>query len=130
MRSSKPIKRSDAPATLGHERFEAIWTAVAAIPFGKVATYGQIAEHAGLPRRARLVGQALRQLPSDADIPWYRVINARGEISFPSGSDAYRRQMTLLLAEKVEFKGSRIDLSRFQWTDAAIGSLDELLWKP
>src|SRR5262245_25520043 len=62
------------------------------IPRGRVCTYGDVADVAGLPRRARLVGTVLRQTPSSRDLPWYRVINAGGRISFPVGSEAYERQ--------------------------------------
>lgn len=90
----------------------AILRAVAAIPRGKVASYGQIAALAGLPRRARLVGRVLAHLPPGGEVPWQRVVNARGEISLP-GSDG-ARQRRLLAAEGVEFTPSgRIDLRRF-----------------
>lgn len=64
--------------TSAAETYAAIYDTVRRIPRGKVATYGQIAELAGLPRRARLVGQVLWQLDETTDIPWHRVINARG----------------------------------------------------
>ena len=102
-----------------------IWALVCAIPAGQVATYGQIAALAGLPRRARLVGHALRHLPATTPVPWQRVINARGGISFPKGSESYRLQQALLLAEGVEFTGEQIDLNRFRWRP----DLDELLWR-
>ena len=106
--------------------FELIWRTVADIPYGHVATYGQIAELAGLPRRARLVGQALKHTPKRLRIPWHRVINAQGMISFPQNSEPFRRQKALLMEEGVEFIGQRIVLERFRWRP----SLDELLWKP
>jgi methylated-DNA-protein-cysteine methyltransferase-like protein len=102
-----------------------IWALVCAIPTGRVATYGQIAALAGLPRRARLVGHALRQLPAATLVPWHRVINARGGISFPQGSESYRLQQALLVREGVEFTGEQIDLNRFRWRP----DLDELLWR-
>lgn len=107
-----------------------IWNSVAAIPAGKVASYSQVARHAGLPRRARLVGYALRHMPDRPDIPWHRVITAKGEIAFPRGSDAYRRQRRLLRAEGVVFQGVKIDLQRFGWRPQTDAGLDELLWKP
>jgi methylated-DNA-protein-cysteine methyltransferase-like protein len=109
-------------ATVNRQR---IWALVCAIPAGWVATYGQIAALAGLPRRARLVGHALSQLPTVTPVPWHRVINARGGISFPKGSESYRLQQALLLAEGVEFTGEQIDLNRFRWRP----DLDELLWR-
>lgn len=90
----------------------AIREAVAAIPRGRVASYGQVAEMAGLPGRARMVGRVLSLLPPDSAVPWQRVVNARGEISLPD--DRGRRQREHLEAEGVAFTASgRIDLRRF-----------------
>ena len=101
-----------------------IWRTVQRIPQGRVATYGQVADQAGLPRRARLVGHALRRAPQDLALPWHRVINAQGRLSFPRGSDSYRLQRERLESEGVTFIGGRIDLGRYGW----LPSLDELLW--
>ena len=108
------------------QRARRIYDAVCRIPYGHVATYGQIAEAAGYPRAARLVGQALRHSPEELDLPWHRVINAQGAISFPSGSEPHRRQRDLLEAEGVVFLNGRVDLRRFRWQQ----SLDDLLWDP
>ena len=105
---------------------ERIWKTVGDIPPGRVMSYGQVADLAGLPRRARLVGYALRVAPTDLTVPWHRVINAKGMISFPEGTDSYHRQLERLSQEGVELIGGRIDLSRYGWKP----SLDELLWKP
>lgn len=105
-----------------------ILAAVRRIPRGKVCTYGNVAEVAGLPRRARLVGTVLRQTPATRGLPWYRVINAGGRISFPTGSDAYTRQRHKLEAEGVVFVGGRVDLRRYGWPPHG-EQLDELLWK-
>jgi methylated-DNA-protein-cysteine methyltransferase-like protein len=107
-------------------RSERIRDTVARIPYGRVATYGQVAEAAGFPRAARMVGQALRSSPGDPALPWHRVINAQGSISFPPGSEPYRRQKSLLEAEGVVFVEGRVNLQRFRWQD----SLDALLWDP
>jgi methylated-DNA-protein-cysteine methyltransferase related protein len=108
---------------------EVILAAVRRIPRGKVCTYGNVAEVAGLPRRARLVGTVLRQTPASRDLPWFRVINAGGRISFPTGSDAYQRQRRKLEAEGIVFVGGRVDLRRYGWP-ARDEQLDEFLWKP
>jgi methylated-DNA-protein-cysteine methyltransferase-like protein len=93
-----------------------IWQVVAAIPAGKVATYGGIAQKAGLARAARRVGFALRGLPADTRIPWHRVVNAQGRISLPEGSTAHRTQRDRLQSEGVSFKtNGAIDLCRFRW---------------
>ena len=86
------------------------------IPAGKVATYGQVATLAGARGHARQAGYALHGLPDGADVPWYRVINARGQISVRSAPDSAADQKRLLEAEGVEFDSlGRIDLSRFRW---------------
>jgi methylated-DNA-protein-cysteine methyltransferase-like protein len=105
---------------------ERIWRTVARISPGQVATYGQVAREAGLGRRARMVGRALRSLPSGSEVPWHRVVNARGELSLPATSPSGKEQRRRLEAEGVVFSGGRIDLERFRWQP----SLDELLWGP
>ncbi|MDC0722744.1 MGMT family protein [Nannocystis bainbridge] len=97
-----------------HPDYERIYVTIQRVPRGRVATYGQIAELAGLPGRARQVGYALHALPGGAPVPWQRVLNARGEISLPG--HAGDRQRALLTAEGVEFKDDgRIDLGEYQW---------------
>ena len=95
--------------------YQRIWDAIARIPRGRVANYGQIARIAGLGRRARLVGYALHSTPEDLDLPWHRVINAQGKISFPTGSDSYQRQRALLEAEGIVFLGDRVDFKIYRW---------------
>ena len=94
-----------------------------------MSTYGQVAELAGLPRRARLVGTVLKHAPASRDLPWFRVINSSGRISLPSGSDSYERQRRKLQAEGVIFRGDRVDMKRYGWPSRE-ASLDELLWNP
>jgi methylated-DNA-protein-cysteine methyltransferase related protein len=101
-----------------------IYALVAQIPKGKVATYGWIAERAGLVRGARQVGHALSVLQPKHDLPWHRVINAQGRVSLPAGSAAAKRQIRRLRREGVAIKNNRIDLKRFGWRL----SLDEFLW--
>ncbi|HWP81935.1 MAG TPA: methylated-DNA--[protein]-cysteine S-methyltransferase [Bacteroidota bacterium] len=92
-----------------------IWNVVRQIPYGKVATYGEIAEESGFPGQARLVGYALHSISNPSDIPWHRVINARGRISFPPASALFKRQKSLLELEGVRFDKGRIDRSKFGW---------------
>jgi len=93
-----------------------IHATVMSIPAGRVATYGQVAEEAGLPRRARLVGTALRHLTEDSGVPWHRVVNARGQISDRPRPDAVVEQRILLEDEGVVFTTSgRIELRKFGW---------------
>jgi methylated-DNA-protein-cysteine methyltransferase-like protein len=104
---------------------ERIWREVAAIPRGEVASYGGIARRAGLPRRARLVGHALKVAPANLKLPWHRVLNAQGRISLPAGSKAQRLQRRLLEEEGVVFRNGRVDLGKSRGLD-----LDALLWRP
>jgi methylated-DNA-protein-cysteine methyltransferase related protein len=118
-----------APVTAAIDNAERILKAVQGIPRGRVSTYGAVAEVAGLPRRARLVGKVLREAPSGRKVPWFRVLNASGRLSFPLGSDAYALQKKTLEREGVIFIGGRVDLKRFGWP-ATVASLDEYLWSP
>jgi len=99
------------------DSYQRIYTVVSMIPKGCVATYGQIAELAGLPRQARLVGYALNVLPKGTRIPWHRVINSQGKISLRSeGEGSDNRQMRLLKREKVKFNQKGIvDLKTYRW---------------
>lgn len=92
-----------------------IWAVAARIPRGRVATYGQVAAEAGLPRRARFVGRALGMAPAAMKLPWHRVIGAPGRIAFPAGSEAFREQARRLKAEGVEVVKGKISLARFRW---------------
>lgn len=89
------------------------------IPEGRVATYGQIAELADLPRQARQVGYALHALSGDESerVPWQRVVNARGEISERAVPGREPVQRMMLEAEGVVFApNGRIDLARYRWS--------------
>ena len=104
----------------GSARWRRIWAVVERIPRGRVATYGQIAELAGLAGHARQVGYALAALPDGARTPWQRVVNARGEVSVRADFDGAPRQLLLLLDEGIVFApGGRIDLARFGWCPRA-----------
>jgi methylated-DNA-protein-cysteine methyltransferase-like protein len=99
-----------------HEPRARIYTIVAMIPSGSVATYGQIAQLAGLGRQARQVGYALAALDVDSALPWHRVVNARGEISQRARAGAEQRQRSLLEQEGVRFDDrGRISLGEFGW---------------
>jgi len=99
-----------------YEAYDEIYAVVSSIPRGKVATYGQVAELAGLPRRARMVGYALRELPPGSGLPWHRVVNAAGKVSARGRPDSERDQKTLLEAEGVAFdRHNRLSLKQFRW---------------
>ncbi|MDJ0866475.1 MAG: MGMT family protein [Myxococcota bacterium] len=93
-----------------------IYAVVRRIPRGRVATYGQVAELAGIGRHARQVGYALHALPEHLALPWHRVVNAAGRCSPRAEPGGERLQQALLEAEGVEFgRRDRIDLTRYRW---------------
>jgi methylated-DNA-protein-cysteine methyltransferase-like protein len=112
-------KRPQSAPPQGDAAAEAICAVIRRIPKGWVATYGQVAAMAGLPRRARLVGHVLQHLDPATKIPWHRVVNAKGEVSYSlsrNGGDAL--QQRLLEKEGVEFDDkNRFNLERFRWLD-------------
>ena len=116
--SGKPLTRE--------QRMQRIWETIADIPPGSVASYGQIAEIAGIPRGARQVAYALRHAPRDLNLPWFRVVQAAGTLAFKQGSESFKRQSGLLADDGVVLLNGKIDMQRYRWQP----DLDELLWKP
>ncbi len=92
---------------------QAIWAVVGSIPCGQVMSYGQVADRAGLGRAARMVSMALRNAPKELNLPWHRVINSRGKISFPKDAVEYGKQYELLVAEGVVFINARISVQNY-----------------
>lgn len=100
--------------------WERVYRVVRQIPAGRVASYGQVAVLAGMPRAARQVGYALHALGTESGVPWHRVVNAKGEISERGPSVIVALQRSRLEAEGVVFEPSgRIDLARFGWRPRA-----------
>jgi methylated-DNA-protein-cysteine methyltransferase-like protein len=96
--------------------FERVYDAVRSVPYGKVSTYGQIALMIGAPGAARQVGWALASLQPGTDVPWHRIINAKGRISLKSRGEGAELQRRLLEEEGVVFdERDRIDLTVFQY---------------
>jgi methylated-DNA-protein-cysteine methyltransferase-like protein len=96
--------------------FRRVYRLVARIPRGKVVTYGEIGRMLGRPSGARAVGWAMRQCPEG--LPWYRVVNAKGQVSvgarYPDGKLV---QQALLEEEGVTFDAAgRLDLDKHAWT--------------
>jgi methylated-DNA-protein-cysteine methyltransferase related protein len=110
--SSKPTAASGCNEVTPRER---IWQVVAAIPGGVVATYGQVAELAGLARGARFAGAVLRDLPDDSRIAWHRVLNAQGRIALPADSPCAIEQRERLEAEGILFINGRVNLRAYRW---------------
>lgn len=92
-----------------------VYARVREVPAGFVTTYGDVAASLGSPRVARHVGWALAALETD-DVPWHRVINARGQISHRGDTGRSGLQRALLEAEGITFRGERIDLKAHRWT--------------
>ena len=94
--------------------FEKIKGMIARVPYGHVATYGQIAQLAGFPGAARQVSWALH---NSSGLPWHRIVGAGGKISL-TGEAGFEQRMRLQ-GEGVGFNGLRVDMKRFAWTPAA-----------
>jgi methylated-DNA-protein-cysteine methyltransferase-like protein len=108
-----------------NSHYERIWRTAIHIPLGKVSSYGQIADLAGLPGRARLVGKSLAYVPDNMDVPWYRILRSSGQIAFPKGSEQAQRQKDFLQDEGVVVLNNRVNLKIFGWQP----DLTEMLWK-
>jgi len=121
-------KQLNQDITTGTSDFDtwvkSVWQVVQGIPRGHVLTYGEVARLAGMSRAARRVSQAMRRAPRGMTLPWHRVVNAQGKISFPEDSSGYREQKDRLEEEGVVFIKGQIDLDRFGYQ----GALDQLLW--
>ena len=114
------IRLTGKPHT-GMERsaFDLIYAAVRRVPFGRVATYGQIARLAGNPRWPRVVGYALH-VCRDNSLPCHRIVNREGRLCEGFDAMGSETQRILLAAEGVEFlPDGRVDLSRFLWDGEA-----------
>ncbi len=97
------------------DKIKRIWKTVLVIPKGKVASYGQVADLAGLPGRARLVGKALGLAPKELKLPWYRVLRSSGQLAFEKGSKNAEKQKGLLQQEEVVVLNNRVQLKQFGW---------------
>lgn len=88
------------------------------VPRGRVMTYGDVAEALGSRRVARHVGFALAALPSESRVPWHRVVNAQGKISFPVGDDRALQQRLRLEGEGVALSeaGRVVDFGERRWS--------------
>lgn len=106
--------------------FQRVWNVTEAIPAGCVASYGQVAELAGLHGGARRVGRVLGQAPDRSRLPWHRIIRADGKIALPAGSRGRREQIRRLESEGVVVVKGRVDMTQFQWRP----DMDELIWGP
>ncbi len=104
---------------------ERIRRTVGVIPIGRVSSYGVIADLAGLPGRARLVGHVLRHTVTPSLLPWQRVLRSDGRLAFPADSTPARKQTSRLQDEDVVVINGRVNMQRFGWQP----DLAELLMK-
>lgn len=93
--------------------FDLIYEEVKKIPYGKVATYGQIALMAGNPRWSRVVGYALHVNPDPKNIKCYHVVNRFGELSSAFAFGGANEQERLLAEEGIEIIDGKVDLNKF-----------------
>lgn len=91
-----------------------VLTILALVPSGKVVSYGQLADLAGLPGKARWVGQVLRHQDT-RQLPWHRVVASDGRLSLAKGSSAWQEQRQRLQAEGVLLQGERVPMARYRW---------------
>jgi len=96
-------------------RRAALYMTLHQVPEGKVVSYGQLAELAGLGRAARWVGRTLSQLPDGTSLPWHRVIGAGGKVSLQAGTPSGDEQRARLRAEGVLVQNNRVDIRRHGW---------------
>jgi methylated-DNA-protein-cysteine methyltransferase-like protein len=122
--TDQPEKASFATTADFDRWVKNVWQVVEEIPRGHVLTYGEVARLAGMSRAARRVSLAMRRAPRNRKLPWHRVVNSQGRISFPADSSGYRQQKERLEREGVVFIKGRIDLERHGYK----GALDHLLW--
>ena len=104
---------------------EKIWKTACKVPVGKVSSYGFVADLAGLPGRARLVGKVMQYAPDELKVPWYRILKSNGQLAFPAGSLQAERQKGLLQEEGVVVLNNRVKLKEFGW-NPGLGELMEL----
>ncbi len=103
--------------------FDQVYAVVRRIPAGRITSYGHVAALCGKPRAARTVGWALHGLPDGSDVPWHRVVNARGGISIAKVGLPPEFQRALLESEGVRFRvNGTVDLDRYSWAGPKIES--------
>lgn len=112
--------------TPSNAHYQAIFKVVNLIPQGRVASYGQVADLAGLPGRARLTGKALGHVPDNMQVNWHRVLRSNGQIAFPKGSEHAALQIGKLQQENVAVFNHRVKMAEFQWQPDLLTLLQEL----
>ena len=107
-RLRRSFTKARAPERTESERRDrAIYAAVRAVPRGRVATYGEIAELAGIPAGHRIVARAMRECPES--LPWHRVLGRK---------DARRGKIAIADAEHAEFQRARLEAEGVEFDTA------------
>lgn len=88
---------------------------IRSIPAGKVMTYGQIAALAGNPRGARQVVRILHSMSQKYDLPWHRIINAKGEIAIKDDAGSFTQKDRLLSEGIMLTRAGKVDLTRYRY---------------
>lgn len=95
---------------------ERVIKVVRSIPLGKVATYQQVAALAGKSGASRGVSWILSSCSKKYKLPWHRVINSKGAISFDPRSSSFTEQKKRLESEGVRFTSrAGLNLKKYQW---------------
>jgi methylated-DNA-protein-cysteine methyltransferase-like protein len=110
-----PAQDDAVPLTPAEVRRAALYLTLHQVPEGKVVSYGQLAELAGLGRAARWVGRTLSQLPLGTSLPWHRVLGAGGRLSLPAGTASGDEQRARLRAEGITISNNRVDIQCHGW---------------
>lgn len=97
------------------DKAQRIWTTVCKVPYGRVSSYGYIADLAGLPGRARMVGRVMQYAPQNMQVPWHRILRSTGRIAFSAASKQAEIQKGLLQEEGVVVLNHRVSLKQFGW---------------
>ena len=111
---------------MNQPNLQPIWDAVSQVPEGKVASYGQIAEMAGMKGEAQFVGRSLSNIPKRLSLPWHRIIRGDGSIAFPEDSLIAKEQAQKLMDEGITVINNKIPMQVFQWTREEAGSQFQL----
>ena len=109
------LRESAEPKVIGPGFYERVYAVVCMVPAGRVTTYGDVATMLGSPRVARQVGWALANLERE-EVPWHRVVNAHGMVSWRGDMGRPSLQEALLRAEGVAIdEGGKLDLRALRW---------------
>lgn len=106
---------AQSPEFAAQLKRDALYITLAAVPYGKVVSYGQLADLAGLGRAARWVGRMLSQLPDGSGLPWHRVIGAQGRLSLAVGTASGDEQRARLRGEGITIRNNRVDIAVHGW---------------